>query len=73
MREVPLQWLQFPKMNCLEACSLRRNDSDKTGSGDSIPRQRAREREFFIDNLLVRIHLIMSQMFLVDRPRAMGV
>ena len=33
-----------------------------------------RERKFFIDNLLVRIHLIMSQMFfLVDRPRAMGV
>ena len=32
-----------------------------------------REREFFIDNLLVRIHLIMSQMFLVDQPRAMGV
>ena len=31
------------------------------------------EREFFIDNLLVQIHLIMSQMFLVDRPRAMGV
>jgi len=32
----------------------------------------AAQREFFIDNLLVRIHLIMSQMFLVDRPRAMG-
>ena len=31
------------------------------------------QREFFIDNLLVRIHLIMSQMFLVDRPRAMEV
>jgi hypothetical protein len=28
---------------------------------------------FSFDNLLVRIHLIMSQMFLVDRPRAMGV
>ena len=34
---------------------------------------RGREREFFIDNLLGRIHLIMSQMFLVDRPHAMGV
>ena len=34
---------------------------------------RKREREFFIDNLLDRIHLIMSQVFLVDRPRAMGV
>jgi len=32
-----------------------------------------REREFFIDDQLVRIHLIMSDMFLVDRPRAMGV
>ena len=31
-----------------------------------------REREFFIDNLLVRIHLII-EMILVDRPCAMGV
>ena len=30
------------------------------------------ERHFFIDNLLVRIHLIIK-MTLVDRPRAMGV
>ena len=30
------------------------------------------EREIFIDNLLVRIHLII-EMILVDRPRAMGV
>jgi len=30
------------------------------------------EREFIIDNLLVRIHLII-EMILVDRPRAMGV
>ena len=30
------------------------------------------EREFFMDNLLVRIHLIM-EMILVDRPCAMGV
>jgi len=30
------------------------------------------EREFFIDNLLVRIHLII-EMILVDRPCAMGV
>ena len=29
------------------------------------------EREFFIDNLLVRIHLII-EMILVDRPCAMG-
>jgi hypothetical protein len=32
----------------------------------------ARERELFIDNLLVRIHLIIV-MILVDRPCAMGV
>ena len=31
-----------------------------------------REREFFIDNLLVRIHLII-EMIIVDRPCAMGV
>ena len=30
------------------------------------------EREFFIDNLLVRIHVIIK-MTLVDRPCAMGV
>ena len=30
------------------------------------------EREFFIDNLLVPIHLII-EMILVDRPCAMGV
>ena len=31
-----------------------------------------RERKFFIDNLLVRIHFII-EMALVDRPCAMGV
>ena len=30
------------------------------------------EREFFIDNLLVRIHVII-EMILVDRPCAMGI
>ena len=30
------------------------------------------EREFFIDNLLIRIHLII-EMILVDRPCAMGI
>ena len=30
------------------------------------------QREFFIDNLLVRIHLII-EMILVDRPCAIGV
>ena len=32
----------------------------------------SRERDFFIDNLLVRIHLII-EIILVDRPCAMGV
>ena len=32
----------------------------------------AREREFFIDNLLVRIHSII-EMIVVDRPCAMGI
>ena len=31
-----------------------------------------RARDFFIDNLLVRIHVIV-EMILVDRPCAMGV
>jgi len=30
------------------------------------------QREFFVDNLLVRIHLII-EIILVDRPCAMGV
>jgi len=34
--------------------------------------RRLREREFFIDNLLVRIHFIV-EMILVNRPCAMGV
>jgi len=45
-------------------------------SGDTVPCRMTRvtlpEREFFIDNLLVRIHLII-EMILVDRPCAMGV
>ena len=43
-----------------------------TGPHISRQSQRSfREREFFIDNLLVRIHLII-QMILVDQPCAMG-
>jgi len=34
--------------------------------------QLEREREFFVDNLLVRIHLIIETV-LVDRPCTMGV
>ena len=59
-------WARVPHWNSLTPprCCL---------STAGPPRDSSREREFFIDNLLVRIHLIMSQMFLVDRPRAMGV
>ena len=35
-------------------------------------RRHGPHREFFIDNLLFRIHLII-EMILVDRPCAMGV
>jgi len=48
------------------------------GRGTHIPVMKlglasmSREREFFIDNLLVRIHLII-EMSLVDRPCAMGI
>jgi hypothetical protein len=42
---------------------LQRNPKHSNRSG---------EREFFNDNLLVRIHFIV-EMILVDRPRAMGV
>ena len=38
----------------------------------SVPSHPIRERAFFIDNLLVRIHLNMK-MVLVDRPCAMGI
>jgi len=41
------------------------------GTGNSR-RMHDEEREFFIDNLLVRIHLII-EIILVDRPCAMGV
>jgi len=43
------------------------------GWRDTDRRHAARlEREFFIDNLLVRIHLIV-EMIIVDRPGAMRV
>ena len=40
--------------------------------GASAPGSGLREREFFIDNLLVRIHFIIV-MISADRPCAMGV
>ena len=39
-------------------------------SVNELPKVNRHEREFFIDNLLVRIHLII-EMTLVDRPCAM--
>ena len=35
-------------------------------------RSQVREREIFVDNLLVRVHMII-EMILVDRPCATGV
>ena len=40
-----------------------------SGSGTGLD---AREREIFIDNLLVRVHIII-EMISVDRPCATGV
>ena len=49
------------------AAKKSEGEGDKTGDKKGeVP-----EREFFIDNLLVRIHLIIK-MVLVDRPCAMG-
>jgi len=42
------------------------------GAGADANPSREKEREFFIDNLPVRIHLII-EMILVDRPCVMGV
>jgi len=44
----------------------------ESGTGTREGTESCTEREFFIDNLLVRIHLII-EMVLVDRPCAMGV
>ena len=40
--------------------------------GDDVDQVCPPEKDFFIDNLLVQIHLII-EMILVDRPCAMGV
>ena len=48
-----------------------RVDGGEDARQDCAP-LRERDREFFIDNLLVRIYLII-EMTLVDRPGAMGV
>ena len=45
--------------------------------GDGVEEEKkgiplCREREIFIDNLLVRVHLIIEMIF-VDRPCATGV
>ena len=49
---------------------VQRAAADDGLASPALPRQL--EREFFIDNLLVQIHLIV-EMILVDRPCAMGV
>ena len=53
---------KLPVRASLPGCAVRRPLSAREGRGSV-------EREFVIDNLLVRIHL----MILVDRPRAVGV
>jgi 50S ribosomal subunit-associated GTPase HflX len=45
---------------------------DASDSHGLVTIQVSREREFFIDNLPVRIHLII-EIISVDRPCAMGV
>ena len=53
-------------------CGEARRQPDGTLFGNiSLNGLCPRERDFFIDNLLVRIHLII-EMILVDRPCAMG-
>ena len=49
-------------------CTMSVNSSDVL----NFPLERERERDFFVDNLLVRIHLTI-QMILADQPCAMGV
>ena len=53
------------KRVCLSALTLEPHTVD-------IPFADSREREFFIDNLLVQIHSII-EMIVADWPRAMGL
>ena len=49
----------------------RRERQDRPETPPPYPAEREREIELFIDNLLVRIHLIIEKI-LEDRPCAMG-
>ena len=61
MSEAPLHFSSFEVL-----------DGRRVGSLFSIVSEGAEQREFFIDNLLVQIHLII-EMILVDRPCAIEV
>ena len=50
----------------------RAGSEGRGGRGGLVSRAEGGWREFFIGNLLVRIHLVI-EMILVDRPRAIGV
>ena len=77
MSEVPL----YPGVGLIRSLSLGRpSESEENGWRPCGPLHGRRvlahrgtsEREFFIDNLMVRIHLIIV-MIIVERPCAMGV
>ena len=59
----------LPRVSII-SLNIRLNDLDWDSS--AMPRDYQVEREFFIDNLLVRIHLLI-EMTAVDRPCAMRV
>ena len=54
------------------ACQLENSPKFRWGTTSAESPEKVGERDFFIDNLLVRIHLII-EMILVDRPCATGV
>jgi hypothetical protein len=63
-------------LNCTTSrqilASVSTNQGNEKRRSDRALRAGGREAEFFIDNLLDRIHLIIA-MILVDRPCAIGV
>ena len=82
-RQVPLLFVRdldpFPLLHTIQVYlkKIRARSLPQTEKHAGRPpplacAQHAREREFFIVNLLVRIHFIIA-MILVDRPCAVGV
>jgi hypothetical protein len=60
------------RRNRWSGCEAMERERPLSPPPRSTPRSGAPEREFFINNLLVRIHLII-EMVLVDRPCVMSV